>query len=333
MSGTCIESFGKFFSEEEAWAVAKQVRDSVNATSFDELRSMDLQVICDTFSASMEQILPAIDGYVFPLSTLDLVKNGYMNGESTMIGTVFRESFTEKPFNMGKPPQSLDELNEYYFDKLFDTQAKLIQKYYPEQEIKTKIWPHGVSEFDDNVASLIQTVQSTDCWVKCGSIWQADMMAMHPMIKDRATVYFYQYGYIEKPWDQVSHGYDMVGLFGMDVDWVSGGVAFSEEFVEITQTFFGEYIRGNMDEALSVQNGNYFQIADAVWKVPMSDMDIVRERCEVYKLFGDAIWRNPFCIGIYPKDWTAEDFKNMMDAMNANATESESEGNADKQEI
>merc|ERR1719273_1000161 len=117
----------------------------------------------------------------------------------------------------------------------------LIQKYYPENEIKSKIWPYGISEFDDNVASLIKTVQTTDCWVKCGSLWQAEAMAAN------LNVYFYQYGYIEKPWDQVSHGYDIIGLFGFDIEWVNGGVLFNEEFVAISQKFFGDYIKGGAD--------------------------------------------------------------------------------------
>merc|ERR1719291_369043 len=107
---------------------------------------MDMQEITDTFAGLMVTLLPAIDGYVFPLSTLDLIKNGYMNGESTIIGTLFRESFTEKPFNMGKPPQSMAELNEHYFVKLYDSQAQLMGRYYPQNEIKSKIWPYGKSE-------------------------------------------------------------------------------------------------------------------------------------------------------------------------------------------
>merc|ERR1712130_540097 len=43
MSGTCIESVGKFFSESEGWDIAKIVRDSNNATSFSDLQAMDLQ--------------------------------------------------------------------------------------------------------------------------------------------------------------------------------------------------------------------------------------------------------------------------------------------------
>merc|ERR1711933_46354 len=128
------------------------------------------------------------------------------------------------------------------------------------------------------------------------------MGANNPVIKDRASVYFYQYGYIEKPWDQVSHGYDIIGLFGYDIEWVNGGVKFSEEFVAISQKFFGDYIKGQVDESLSVQNGYYVQIVDEVKKVPMNDLDVVKERCEVYKLFGDSIWRNEFCMGIYPSD-------------------------------
>jgi len=285
----------------------------------------------------MVTLLPAIDGYVFPLSTLELVQNGYMNGESTMIGTLFRESFTEKPFNMGKPPQSLDELNEHYYAKLYDTQAKLMQKYYPETEIKSKIWPYGISEFDENVASLIQTVQSADCWVKCGAIWQSELMANNPLIRDRASVYFYQYGYIEKPWDQVSHGYDIIGLFGFDIEWVNGGVKFNEEFVAISQKFFGDYIKGQVDESLSVQNGYYVQIVDEVKKVPMSDLDVVKERCEVYKLFGDSIWRNEFCMGIYASDmgeWEdmAERFAEGFAEGSADSVEGGA-NSADKQEM
>eukprot|EP01083_Nonionella_stella_P289677 985802_1 len=91
-----------------------------------------------------------------------------------MIGTVFRESFTEKPFNMPGAVKNLSQLNERYYEKLFDPQAQLLLKYYPEKEVKTKVWPYGVSQFDDNIGSLIQTVQTTDCWGRCGSLWQAD---------------------------------------------------------------------------------------------------------------------------------------------------------------
>merc|ERR1712228_1118749 len=150
----------------------------------------------------------------------------------------------------------------------------------------------------------------------------------HPMIKNRASVFFYQFGYIEKPWDQVSHGYDIIALFGEDIDWVNGGVAFSEKF-EITQEFFGDYIKGKFDESMSVQNGYYVQIVDEVKKVAMSDLDVVRERCEVYKLFGDDIWRSHFCAGLYPQDWSPEAMEKMMAAMAANGTETV----ADKQEI
>eukprot|EP01083_Nonionella_stella_P045638 122455_1 len=329
MSGSCVYSFGKPFSQQEGWALTQLVRDTNNATIFDELRTMDMQNMTEAFAATMKSILPATDGYFFPMSTKELLHHGLANGESTMIGTVFRESFTEKPFNMPGAVKNLSQLNERYYEKLFDTQAKLFQKYYPEKEVKTKVWPYGVSEFDDNIGSLIQTVQATDCWVRCGSLWQADILAAHPVTKNTLPVYFYQYGYITKPWDQVSHGYDMIGLFGWDTEWLSAGVPFSEEFVKITQNFFGNYIRNGAvvtenGDVASIQNGYYVQITDGANVVTDDDLDVVRDRCEVYKILGDEIWRDQFCTGIYPEDFSAQAMDDLAEKF-SNDTESETD--------
>eukprot|EP01083_Nonionella_stella_P214007 771356_1 len=296
--------------------MAQIVKKTVNATTFNELRDMNLQNITNAWELVGKTFLPSIDGYVFPMSTLKLLQNGVINGESTMLGTVFRESFTEKPFNMGNPPQNLNELNDYYNDKLFDIQAELMRKYYPENEVYTKIWPYGKSEFENNIASLIQTVQTTDCWVKCGSIWQADIMATNPITMKTFPVYFYQYGYIKQPYDQVSHGYNTVGVFGYDIPWISAGVEYSEKFVQISQKFFGDYVKGIVpmknEKVASVQNGYYMQVVEEVKIVALDDLDIVRDRCEVYKIFGDKIWRNEFCMGVYMEDFTQEDLMAFM---------------------
>ena len=135
------------------------MRDEMNASSFDELRDMDMQSMVDAHEASTKLILPAIDGYVLPQSTLELVRSGVVNGESTMIGTMFRESFSEAPFNMGPKLTSVDDLDALYFAKMFDSPARLLQSYYPVDEVYTKIWPYGESAFADNVSSLVQTVQ------------------------------------------------------------------------------------------------------------------------------------------------------------------------------
>ena len=321
MSGSCLESLGKFLSEPEGWDIAKKVRDAVNGSNVEELRAMDMQLIAEAFTASMEFILPAIDGYVFPMGTKEMAESGNVNGESTLIGTMFRESFSEKPFNMGFSPQSLQELNEYYFEKLYDTQARydwlgwfiyyffcvfggrLMKQYYPEdaESLRSKIWPYGESEFESNPASLIQTVQTTDCWVKCGSLWQADGLAANPMLSRSFPVYFYQFGYVEKPWDAVSHGYDLLPLFGEDMEWINAGKPFSDHFMRNVQRFFGGYIKGAV-EAETVQSGYYVQIVDEVRMVPMNELDTVRERCEVYRAMGDAIWRDQFCMGLYMSD-------------------------------
>eukprot|EP00481_Brizalina_sp_1-RS-2013_P001995 TRINITY_DN520_c0_g1_i1.p1 TRINITY_DN520_c0_g1~~TRINITY_DN520_c0_g1_i1.p1 ORF type:complete len:128 (-),score=10.55 TRINITY_DN520_c0_g1_i1:35-418(-) len=121
MSGTCIESFGKFSSKIEAWEMAQNIKIYNNAKQFSDLRNMDLSVIIQNFitGSNGQNLLPSIDGYVFPVSTLELVKSGYTNGESTMIGTLFRDSFVDKPyysFHGVNSITNLEELNEYYND-------------------------------------------------------------------------------------------------------------------------------------------------------------------------------------------------------------------------
>mmetsp|Transcript_67830 Transcript_67830/g.60966 ORF Transcript_67830/g.60966 Transcript_67830/m.60966 type:complete len:573 (-) Transcript_67830:125-1843(-) len=320
LSGTCIESSGKILSQNEAWQMSQEIKQINNVTRFDELRIMDLQTITDTFFiyGNGQSLLPSIDGYVFPLTTLELMQHGHVNGESLMLGTLFRESFNEKPWNVAISPQNLDELNEYYYKKLFDTEAQLIQEYYPENEVYTKIWPYGKSEFENNVASLIKTVQTTDCWVKCGTIWQSDIIASNPITTNSFPVYLYQYGYIKQPYDRISHGYDLLGLFGRDIAWLNGGIKYSDKLVQQTQKFFGDYINGGIvpmknGKPASVQNGLYIQIVEKIKIVDVEDLNNIKSRCQVYKLLGDEIWRNKFCVGIYLEDITPPQIANTTD--------------------
>lgn len=149
---------GMFFSEYEGIKLGLLVKKSNNVNTFEELRNMDMQIMVDTFAAKMESMLPSIDGYVFPEDTHILIQNGYVNGESTMIGTVIRESFTEKPFNFAIPPKNKQEFDDWLYKHLYDHQSELIKKHYPFDKIKSKIYPYGKSEFESNPASLIQTV-------------------------------------------------------------------------------------------------------------------------------------------------------------------------------
>jgi len=335
MSGSCVESMGKFFSESEAWEFGKEIRDAVNASSFEALRDMDMGDLVSAHEATMKIILPSIDGYVFPQSTADLVRGGAVNGESTLIGTLFRESFSEAPFFMGPTLNTLSDLDAFYFAKLYDSEARLLQRHYPTStdEVFSKVWPYGESAFAGNISSLIQTVQSTDCWVKCGSLWQAETLATHSIIGAAFPTFFYQFGYVEAPWDAVSHGYDLLPLFGHDMEWVNCGKAFSPKFMRTTQKFFGGYVRGEVPTtsegtAASLQNGFYAQIVDEVRFADAKELDLVRDRCAVYELLGDAIWRNPICMGIFVEDTDWE-------AMFADYAEAEGAATVDveKQEI
>ena len=139
------------------------------------------------------------------------------------------------------------------------------------------------------------------------------MLAKHPVIGGSFPTFFYQFGYAEKPWDSVSHAYDLIPLFGRDADVLNCGKAFSEEFMLRTQGFFGGYIKGVEPVAsdgtiASMQNGYYAQIVDEIRFVELSDLDVVRERCEVYNQLGDGIFRHPICMGIFWEDMHMDGF-------------------------
>merc|ERR1711972_433461 len=119
----------------------------------------------------------------------------------------------------------------------------------------------------------------------------------HPITQNK-SVYFYQMGFIEEPWDQVSHGADVMYLF----DTESFINVHSENFTKIVQDFFGAYIRGegvmiDGDDA-SIQNGHYIHVVDEVKAMDLDELDMVKTRCEVmFDLDDDAFTNYAFCSG------------------------------------
>eukprot|EP01084_Bolivina_argentea_P223618 378327_1 len=284
MSGSCINSIARFRSKREGYKQTKAIRDVIGVNSFDELRSMDMQSIVDAgYGKKGITNLPSTDGYVFPMDTIDLIKSGNVNGESTMIGTLFFESFAMKPFSMSVLLMSKEELNTFFYKHFFDSQVKLIEKYYPIDDID-KIWRFK-SKFNET-ASIIQTTMHTDCAFRCGSIDQTQIIAANPITKNSVSVYFYQFGYIDEPWDQVTHGYDIGNLFGNGKNSPFSNGIWSDKFANISMKFFGDYVKGiepiNNDNGkyATIQNGYYLRVVDGVKVVDINQLDVVKERCK-----------------------------------------------------
>eukprot|EP01084_Bolivina_argentea_P223619 378328_1 len=287
MSGSCIKSSGRFLSKIEGIKQTKTIRDAIGVKSFEELRTMDMQNILDIGYGGNDFIeitnLPSTDGYVFPMNTIDLINSGYINGESVMIGTLFMESFAVEPFYMGSLVKNEKELNEYYYKNYFDSVVSEIQKYYPINDMN-KIWKYK-SVFNTS-SEIIQTTQHTDCWVRCGSITQIDIISNNLITKNNVNVYFYQYGYINEPWDQVTHGYDIGNLFGNGKNSPFSNGIWSDKFANISMKFFGDYVKGiepiNNDNGkyATIQNGYYLRVVDGVKVVDINQLDVVKERCK-----------------------------------------------------
>merc|ERR1712130_551861 len=283
MSGSCIESWGQFKSMKQADDAVDDLLRSLNVSSVDEMRSMDMQTIVDG-SAS----LPAVDNYVFPEHPLKLMENGQINGESVMIGTMFRESFTAEPLNMGWVPENGEDLVELWNSIYNDSEVEMIEGAYPvdEEGIAEKVWSYPSIFDDDRSAVLVSTQLQTDCMFRCGSIRQTELITENAITQNK-SVYFYQMGFIEEPWDQTSHGADITYLFDTE-SFIS---VYSENFTKIVQGFFGAYIRGEgvMIDGIdaSIQNGQYIHVVDEV-----------KTRCEVmFDLGDDAFDNSAFCSG------------------------------------
>merc|ERR1712156_793614 len=304
MSGSCIESWGQFKSMDQADDAVDDLLRSLNVSSVDEMRSMDMQTIVDG-SAS----LPAVDNYVFPEHPLKVMENGQINGESVMIGTMFRDSFTAEPYNIGWVPDDGEDLVQLWKSWYDDPEVEMIERAYPvdEEGIDEKVWSNP-SIFDDGrSAQLVSTQLQTDCWVRCGSIRQTELITENPMTES-IPVYFYQMGFIEEPWDQVTHAADVNYLFDSEI-FMS---VYSEDFTKIVQNFFGAYIRGEGvvidDVDASIQNGQYIYIVDEVKAMDLSELDMVTTRCEVmFDLGDDAFTNGPFCIGEEVQDAESDD--------------------------
>ena len=153
--------------------------------------------------------------------------------------------------------------------------------------------------FDDGrSAELVASQLQTDCMFRCGSIRQTELITKNPMAES-IPVYLYQLGYIEEPWDQLSHANDVNYLFGID-----------DDFTKIVQDFFGAYIRGEgvMIDGVdaSIQNGKWIYVVDEVKGMDLKALPytMVRERCEVmFDLQDDAFENYAFCEGHYfPED-------------------------------
>ena len=277
---------------------------SLNVSSVDEMRSMDMQTIVDGSAP-----LPAVDNYVFPEHPLKLMENGQINGESVMIGTMFRDSFTAEPYNIGWVPDDGEDLVQLWKSWYDDPEVEMIERAYPvdEEGIDEKVWSKS-SIFDDGrSAVLVSTQLQTDCWVRCGSIRQTELITENRMTR-KIPVYFYQLGFIEEPWDQVSHGDDVYHLFGSQSDFN----LYSENFSKIVQNFFGAYIRGEgvMIDGVdaSIQNGQYIHVVDEVKAVDLSDLDLVKTRCEVMFELGDDAYENLlFCTGDHVNSLLSDD--------------------------
>ena len=301
----CIESFAEFRSTEDADDAVDYLVRLLNVSSVDEMRSMDMQTIADNYRFNAPPLpFPAVDNYVFPEHPLKLMENGQINGESLMIGTMFRESFTAELYNTGWVPENGEDLVEFWNSIYDQSEVEMIEGAYPvdEEGIVEKVWSNP-SIFDDGrSAQLVASQLQTDCQFRCGSIRQTELIAEHPMTQNK-SVYFYQIGFIEEPWDQISHSADVNYLFDSNITFS----VHSDEFTKIVQDFFGAYIRGEgvMIDGVdaSIQNGQYIQVVDEVKAVDLSDLDVVKTRCEVmFDLGDDAFDNSAFCRGIDLED-------------------------------
>ena len=296
----CIESQSQFRSTKQADDAVDYLLRSLNVSSVDEMRSMDMQTIVNANGGQATYaVFPAVDNYVFPEHPLKLMENGQINGESVMIGTMFRESFTAEPWNMGWVPDDGEELVQFWDSIYDDSEVEMIEGAYPvdEEGIAEKVWSNP-SIFDDNrSAVLVSTQLQTDCFFRCGSIRQTELISEHPITQNK-SVYFYQMGFIEEPWDQVTHAADVNYLFDAEI-FLS---VHSDDFTKTVQNFFGAYIRGEgvMIDGVdaSIQNGQYIHVVDEVKAVALGDLHVVKTRCEVMLELGDDAFENPlFCYG------------------------------------
>merc|ERR1712154_246320 len=183
------------------------------------------------------------------------------------------------------------------------SEVEMIEGAYPvdEEGIAEKVWSYPSIFGDDRSAVLVSTQLQTDCWVRCGSIRQTELITENPM-PESIPVYFYQMGFIEEPWDQVSHGADVGYLFDMPQAYEYGISVYSEDFTKIVQNFFGAYVRGEgvMIDGIdaSIQNGQYIHVVDEVKAMDLDELDMVKTRCEVmFELGDDAFDNSAFCSG------------------------------------
>ena len=300
----CMESGTAFRTADEADDAVEYLMGILGVSSFDEMRSIDMQTIVDANYGDPDKpradAWPAVDGYVFPRTTLELIESGSINGDSMMIGTMFRESFTAEPYNLGWVPDDAEDLVQFWRSMYDDSQVEMIERAFPvdEEGIAEKVWSYP-SIFDDNrSAVLVSTQLQTDCLFRCGSIRQTALITENRMTR-KIPVYLYEMGYIEEPWDQVTHGNDVGFLFG--VSYFGGGVV--ADFTEIVQDFFGAYIRGEGvmidDVNASIQSGKYIHIVDEVKALDLSDLSVTEARCEVmFDLGEEAFDNDAFCVGI-----------------------------------
>jgi len=197
-----------------------------------------------------------------------------------------------------------------FWDSIYDdSEVEMIENAYPvdEEGIAEKVWSDPSIFDDDRSAVLVSTQLQTDCWVRCGSIRQTELITENPMTES-IPVYFYQMGFIEEPWDQVTHAADVNYLFDSEI-FMS---VHSEYFTKIVQNFFGAYIRGEGvvidDVDASIQNGQYIYVVDEVKAMDLSELDMVKTRCEVmFDLGDDAFTNGPFCIGEEVQDAESDD--------------------------
>eukprot|EP01084_Bolivina_argentea_P287609 493524_1 len=312
MSGSCIKGIGGIKSKRDAYVNQKKTHDLFEIKTFEELRNMDMQTIVDTGLGAPGIVDgPSIDGYVFPMdSILQLLENGQVNGESVMIGTLFQESFAMPPFYMGVLSKTEADLNAFYMKYLFDSEVKEIQKYYPINELK-KVWSLERSYFN-TTTEIIQATEQTDCWVRCGSIAQTEIITNNPVTKHSVSVYFYQFGTCQEPYDAVTHSYDIHALFGMfepkysliplPESWV-----YTDEFIKVGMQFFGEYVKGigplnSENKPATIQNGNYLRVVEEVKVVDLNELNVVKERCKLWDRWGDQSSEDgmAICMGIEP---------------------------------
>ena len=137
---------------EEADDAVDYLLRSLNVSSMDEMRSMDMQTIVGAKGAKapysqIEDVFasrPGVDGYVFPMHPQLLMENGSINAESVMIGTMFRESFTGEPWNGGWVPDDGEELVQFWSSIYDDSEVNTIERAYPvdEEGIAEKVWSH-----------------------------------------------------------------------------------------------------------------------------------------------------------------------------------------------